>query len=262
MALTFGSSTTNKVDCGSAASLDNLPSAGTMTVCGWMKPTTGATQGVVAKANSTGANNGWRIIQSNTNRLQMVVEALSGGETNYQSATNSVTAVWTFFAAAFNSANGANEKINLYLGTRAALATEVSYGSRSDGASVSADATYSLEIGNLTTAGSFSYRGSIAWVGIWNTELTLAQIQALQFRRRVTSGCVGFWELGYNGTGTVPDWSGNANAGTNTSGTVTDHVPLPYRRGRGLWLPPTVTAAAVYQRLYRTNQSVNRASTY
>jgi hypothetical protein len=108
---------------------------------------------------------------------------------------------------------------------------------------VSADATYSLEIGNLTTAGSFSYRGSLAWVGIWNTELTLAQIQALQFRRRVTSGCVGFWELGYNGTGTVPDWSGNANAGTNTSGTVTDHVPLPYRRGRGLWLPPAAVAA-------------------
>jgi hypothetical protein len=43
---------------------------------------------------------------------------------------------------------------------------------------------------------------------------------------RPIAGCVGFWHLGANGVGTQPDWSGNANAGTVTGATVSDHVPL------------------------------------
>ena len=79
-----------------------------------------------------------------------------------------------------------------------------------------------------------------AW---WNRILTAGEIHAQQFHPHRTSGCLCIWLPGYNGTTNVPDWSGNANTGTITGATVSDQVPIPFRRRGPLYVPYTVAAA-------------------
>jgi hypothetical protein len=227
MALTFGSNTANRVNCGSGSAIDDVPVGGQMTVCAWYKPVLGALQVIASKANSTGPNNGWRLLQTSGDRVQFVVEAASGAETNYQSSNSSLTAVWSFVSATFNFANGALDKAHICKGSLTVPVAELAYASRVDGASVGTDAGHTLELGNLTTAGSFSVRGGLAWVGVWKRELSLAQLRAVQFDPigEEPWGRVGMWILG-DKPGTQLDLSPYGNHGTITGATYASAAEL------------------------------------
>ena len=84
---------------------------------------------------------------------------------------------------------------------------------------------------------------------VHNTDLALAEIQRQQFRPHPLASTLVFCMLGYAGTGTQPDWSGNGNNGTVTGATVADHVPLGAFGFQG-W-PGAFTAAAVVATPYQ-----------
>lgn len=148
---------------------------------------------------------------------------------------------WCCVAAAWDTA-GANGDQQLFHGDLATPIAEVSaYSStqRVGSGAVTDTSSLNLIVGN-NVAGTLPFAGRIAFVAVWNRRLSLDELIAQQYRPHVTSDCVLFTHLGYNGGGvgvTHPDWSGNGNVGTATGTTVADHVPLFFRRYGQLYVP-------------------------
>lgn len=137
---------------------------------------------------------------------------------------------WHFVAVTWDSAGGAGQQINIYVGNLTAAAAERAYGTTTDCVgSVVSPAGGQFTVGNRASPGStnVAFQGRIAWASFWNRTLTLAEIQQHQFRPfcNQTNGCVLFAEYGWAGTGTQPDLSGNGSNGTVTGATVANHVP-------------------------------------
>lgn len=229
MSLRFTAST-NLVNFGSGASLDGLDNGGTW--LGWYYPTALAgDRTYFYKTNSSYVGMGFKPPGANTAGLRFD-QSRATTDLRIQTLDTVVTLnAWNFVAAVWDpSATDADQF--LYVGSLSALATEVStYSHRTVGSgSVSSTASDSLSIGNVVAnAQAFlGWVGDVAWVGAWNTQLSLGQIRALQFRPVATSGCVLSCWLGFNGTSTQPDWSGNGNAGSVTGATAPGtNVPLP-----------------------------------
>ena len=81
--------------------------------------------------------------------------------------------------------------------------------------------------------GSYDFEGHIACAFAWDGPLlTLAELNlqaALWDRVAVQpASCVLFSQLGWNGTGTQVDWSGNRHNGTVTGATLINHAPLGF----------------------------------
>lgn len=221
MALLFTSGTSDKVDCGSGASLDDL-AAGTFLA--WVYPTAlKADDTIVVKtAQSTGMRN---FIAVGSGALRVDIDRATD-LVIVSSASVLSTDSWQFVAAVFNT-GGADADQKLFHGTLTSLAAETGYQVQQVGSgAVVSDAAHNLFIGNFNSGTFGAFAGRIAWVAHWNRVLTLAEIRAQQFRPHKTSGCVLFMHLGFNGTGTQPDHSGNFNSGTVTGATVAPHVPL------------------------------------
>lgn len=228
MALAFVENSADTVNFGSGASLDDLT---TYTRLLWIKRTadTLAEDRVINKA--TWASGGWKTLAINANEsiTHFVMRATAHGNRGGSSLDLDA---WNFLAAPYDETNGPR----IFKGTLSALATEISYteADATGTGATGADAAYALTVGYNADMPSNSAGVTIASVMVYNTTLTLAQIQTQQFTPRpIFTGCVLFSHLGFNGTGAQPDWSGNANAGTVTGATVADHVPLgrPYSLG-------------------------------
>lgn len=224
------------VSIADAASIKDV-FAGTALI--WWEP---ATTAVASRVFCKGSN--LRDVSRNTSVVLMV---------NSRAITdNSFQATWSNFAAYALDTQmflavtwDVNDTANcrFLVGNRTTVAAEPSaYDSKvlGDG-TVSTDDTHPLQIGNRTD-GLRPMNGEVSHFSFYTRVMSVAEIQAQQFRRRPASGCVVFMELGYNGTGTQPDWSGAGNPGTVTGATVSDHVPLPWRRQLQMHVPYTVAA--------------------
>lgn len=162
------------------------------------------------------------------------------------SSTTSInTNEWSCVAMTYSEANG----IKMFTGTLATAMAEVSYASQVTGSGATGDdSANAQEFGGRSTGGAnANFPGYIAVASICNAEMSLAEIQRQQFRPQITSSCVCYQHLGYNGTGTQADWSGNLNNGTVTVATITQHVPLTSLFGAAAgWqgaiapIPPTI----------------------
>lgn len=223
MSILLAKNSSNKILFGSASGLDDLDP---YTMLLWIYPTDltalAANIGVLLFKDlptqffvrDTGALVAWR------NRATTRSDAETAG--GYIT-----TNVWQMIACVFNSAGAAGQIMRLYRGTLTALAAEASYASQVDGAGVlNSDAAAELELGNASAYGNFNAAIRFATVGVVARALSLAEIRDWQFNPRPGAGARLFSHLGYNGTGTQPDWSGNGNAGTLTGGSVAAHVPL------------------------------------
>ncbi len=125
--------------------------------------------------------------------------------------------------------NGLNNTPNLFIAQLGSVLVEPTLSTQDAGTTaVVVDNADDLEWGHNPQSGDRSYVGDIA-VGMYIAEsLTLAQCKmiyghishGLVFDTRVYN------ILGYAGTGTQPDWSGNGNTGAVTGATVADHAPL------------------------------------
>lgn len=227
MALLFSDASTDRVDIGSNASLDNLA---TGTMIAWCFPVTpGGADVISGKAPAGfGAYREFAIASANL-RLSFILNRATT-DLNAFSGNNVITAgQWNYYGCVWD-VGGANGDQKLFVGDLTTIVAEIgSYTIQTVGAGAQSDDSGSSQgIGNyVEEAGSnFSFEGDIAFFAIWNRVLTLGELRAQQFRPHVTNGCVGFYHLGFNGTGTQADWSGNGNSGSVTGATTSDHVPL------------------------------------
>lgn len=224
MALLF-SATTDVVNCGSDASFTGLDP---WTVLMWVKVTTLTNNRYFWSKGAGGSNNRRSVcLLSGTSGDIGVVLDRATTDLNYTSSnTPFSSSSWKFLAVTFHSTNSSNNLVHIYVGSLSTLATEVTYVVRIDGSGAFAsDSGESWRVGNLK-AESGAIQGTIAYTQVISDELSLAQIRALQFRPRVIPNTKLFLNLGFNGTGTQTDLSGNGNNGTVTGCAVDAHVPI------------------------------------
>jgi hypothetical protein len=130
------------------------------------------------------------------------------------------TNVWQFIAVTYDEANGCQ----IFKGKQDAAVAEVSYSPAptvGSGATTTDGTTF--WIGNQQ-AGSptNSFQGQIETVAYYPARLTLAELQDLKENPMAaidSVNAVGFYRIGYKGTGTQTDLSGNGNSCT-TNGTA------------------------------------------
>lgn len=235
MGLTFAGGTDN-VAVAAAASINNLTTA---TCCMWVYPTTLT---ALNRFMQKGTNPNQKLFGLANNALGAIEIDFgrgTGGAGNigvYVSTTTPLATLnkWYFVAGVWDLPGGAGNFMHMYVGDLSTAPSEVPT-TKQDGVGTSpVDSGANLIIGNQSVTG---WQGSIGPFMFWNRALTLGEIQQQWFRRRKTSGCVVYTELGYNGTSTQPDWSGNGNAGTVTGPTQSSHPPIPAPFGYSVQLP-------------------------
>lgn len=240
--LTFGANTTDKGDCGSASSLDNLAS-GTMTVLTRIKRNaTGNNQFMVSKYNAGAA--GWYIQLDDGSGTGEVAAAVGRASTDAFRLTDTAgnaangCPVGTLKDVGFTWDIGDTPTIRIYL---AAVGSELVESTAYDGISqngsgaVNNDASANLYIGNLQVAPTNPVKADMEWVAIFNKKLTAAERLTVQMgwdrnnAAMITAigGCVLLHQL--NATGTLTDLSGQGNSCTITGATTTT--------GETIWVP-------------------------
>jgi hypothetical protein len=223
MALNFGTGASSpRVDCGSGASIDNI-NVGTWMA--WVYPTSSVNCRLMQK----GLGPAGHIFYTTTTVFEMTIAR--GTQSLLANASLANCAAYgtnkhVCMAAVFDTGGAAGDQ-KIYMGDLATpLAEPSAYTTQRIGSgAVGDDSGVNLIIGNISSA-TLSYPGDVSWIAAWNRRLSHEELIAQQWHPHVTSGCVGFWVLGYNGTGTQPDWSGNGNNGSVTGATVAAHVPL------------------------------------
>lgn len=250
----------DKVNFGSAASLDAL-SIGPSTLLIWVYPD--ASPPAVDGSFVRKATTGFVFSPSSTSQIQIVMTRATTNLNATASLANMSTygaSKWCCVATTWDS-TGANGDQQLWHGDLATpMAEAAAYVTQQVGSGTVTDTTaLDFLVGNASSNNRV-FDGKIAFIAAWNRRLSQVEMAIQQFRPHPTSGCVLFSMLGYNGTGTQPDWSGNGNAGTVTGTAVASHVPLPFRRVGSLYVPYTVTAAAgvTYPQLERRIRGLNR----
>lgn len=224
-ALTFGGATSDRVNIGSATSLDNMTA---ITVLCWVYPTTLTDDRIIVSKYRGASAEGWQFgLVGTSGDLKFYWERAVTDLNYFTTSTPLATNSWRFIAAAINQTG---PSANIYSGTLAteSAAATLSGSSVAGSGAFNSDAARSAMIGNRdATTPNVPFQGRIATVMIVNREMSAGEIKAWQFRPRIVSGTVGLYHL--NGTGTQADWSGNGNAGTVTGASQADHVPLgPY----------------------------------
>jgi len=223
-ALNFTNATSDRVLVNAAASVDTLATASFIM---WVYPTSiTANRSFVRKGNlvSTGWNFGF-VNASGDFRAQIGRPTRDDYSTN--SAPMPTANKWYCFAITWDINAAAGQRINIYTGDLTTPLAEATYSSTNSGSGIQAnDSGVNINIGNIPTSHNAAFPGYIANTIMLNRTLTLGELRSLQYNPRVVSGTVGYWQLGYNGTGTQTDYSGKNNSGTVTGATVTGHVPL------------------------------------
>jgi len=224
VSLLFANGSTDRVNHGQSASIDDLVASG-VSILAWVyRVGSGANQHLFSMDGPGATNAGILMLASDA--LRVLVRRATA-DADYISDTGFVPAnAWAFLAATFDS--GASPTVHIYKGSLSALAAEVSYASTADGSgAVVADNANDKWVGNIERANTNPFEGRVARLGYFNAPLSLAAIQRLQF------AMAGVWQgagarllAEYHGSGTQPDYSGNDNAGAVTGATAADHVPL------------------------------------
>jgi hypothetical protein len=251
MALQY-SNTTDSVDLGSAASVDNMR-IGAILMWVWVDTYT-STRRLFAKHTTLNVRRDFRFLDvTGTATLGFT---LGRGTTNLSieaSVANFAayaTGKWLCVAAIFD-ADGVNGGQRLLMGDLTTTLAEPSgYTTQIVGTGTTgSDATANAVIGNTAVGGSFSFPGKIGIVQIIRDRtVSVAEAISLQFRPRKVSGTNGLYWLGFNGTGTQPDWSGSGNNGSVAGATVAASVPIGAPFGR----PGTKLMAATLATLAAT----------
>lgn len=223
MALTFGANTSDRVDFGTGTSIDGFTAN---TFLSWFFPTTiSANKRFATKETSAaGFEKEWTL--RSTGQIDSLYN-FSGADATARSANSAGNILtvnkWWFVAMTLDQFFGPR----LYLGDLSTSAYETAYAAQTSGTgTIADDSTANFVLGNGTGTVTFAPIGRIAWFSYHNAQLSLAEIRLQQFRPHVVASTKLFCHLGFNGTGTQPDWSGNGNAGTVTGATVSAHVPL------------------------------------
>jgi len=236
MSLTFGGAASDRINCGSGASHDNI---------------TAGTVALIAYPTSVGVAYDPRFFQKGLfaggdSRFLTFVRASSRLEGLIQRSTTSIDAIanlsdfsawalstWMLVAFTWNDA-GASTDQRLYVGNQTTAPAEPSsYTTQQVGSgTTSDDSARDWILGNNQNNGN-AFIGEIAVQGVWSRQLSAADLAAwFKNPTEVGANLVMLHSIGSNGTDTQFDYSGNANAGTVTGATVSTNKPPT-----GLWTP-------------------------
>ena len=230
------------IDCGSGATLDNLP-AGNMSVACWIRADTvaGANR-ILDKRGAGGA--GWTFAQDSTvSQMQFYID-WSGGDGAWRSPNNShSTGVWEHWVVTYNGSSTTNDPVFYKNGVLVAT-TEVlpPTTTRVD------DAAVALLIGGLA-AGDW-LNGQLEDVRICNRIWSVEEIAVLASGYRGPLGgevvwlsCNDFLAVAHPdgttltvGTNNLPDLSGNGNDGAPTNGVIARASEAPRMSPWAAWL--------------------------
>lgn len=221
MSLLFGGATSDRVNFGSGASLDDMTA---WTWILWMYPTSDTgNQSFIGKG--TGADVGRKNLErraADVNDYSFFAFRSGVDALAETTGVNRPLNAWKYVAMGYDDSDGPR----IYHGDLSTLAVEASYTTRTVGTGViDADASLDLFVGNnkgLVDA----FVGRIAVVQVFNANIGLGRIRQQQFQPHNTEDCRLLCHLGYNGTGTQYDLSGYGNHGTVTGATQAPHVPL------------------------------------
>lgn len=246
--LTFGANTTDNVDCGSAAALDDKTS-GTWLI--WCRPTTLTTGKALCGKDDNASPFGSNVIRLSgaSGDLQTFITRATTS-TNYITNTTPLSATGTSacIAAQWDTGAAAGELVNIHKGLVGATMAEATYGTATDGSGAqTGDAAATFVIGNRRNGGTAAFQGDIYLLAWYNGVLSAADIEKWRLRPVnivLGSSCLGAWILGNNGsTGSQADLTGNGNNGTVTGATAAStalalalhgHLCNPIAPGRSL----------------------------
>lgn len=238
MGLLFADNTTDEVIYGSAASLDDLT---TPSFLAWIKPTNNSN----SFRNWGGKGTNLDFFRRGVDGTRLAVQRVySGTDPIVEIATGNMTTGWNFVAFTMDWA----VSNKAYWGDLSTVVSDKSANAALSTGTLTSDAASNFTLGSNQGAGANAAAPyNIAWFGVWNRILTLGELKDQQYRPHVTSGCVLFTHLGFNGTTSCPDWSGKVNNGATVTGaTQAAHVPLgrPFFRGED-YSPYVVSAGGV-----------------
>lgn len=220
-ALTFGAVNSDRVVVTAATSINNLTAASSVS---WIFPTSLVTGGRLWQKGLAGTSpNGAMLlnVQGTAGDIQFAAQRATSNA-SYVTNTTPIATLnkWYCVAATYN--DGATPAMHIYVGTATTPLVEATYSTALDGSGATkGDSAVNLVVGNFAS-NTLAFNGRIALHAQWNRALTLGELKAQQFAPHVTSGNVVFMYLGFNGTGTQADWSGNKNNGTVTGATVSN----------------------------------------
>lgn len=200
------------------------------TVWGWIYPTAlSAQQGIFQKGNTASPFQRVNARVTNTTGGDFIV--LKTGTTNlgYRVVPSPFTTnSWQFFAVTMDTGAGTGAKVKVYRGTLSAAPVASTMSVDNEGAGLHSHSTYSMFLGvSADDEPCLCRLANVAFID--NVVLSANQIKTLWMSRGTIPAFGtrrGYWELGFNGTSTQPDWSGNGYNGTVTGATVVPHVPL------------------------------------
>lgn len=221
--LTFTS--TQYVNVGKPAVINDIANGGTFTITAWVYRTSdGANQIIWAPGGLVGP---WLMDDVNgatQGCLRLLVFRATTNSDTFGNALVIPLNTWTFVAGTWDS--GASPPGHLYAATAGAIAAEIAYGTQTAGSGTpKVDNAVNKYIANGNTL-SAGFIGTIARVSVHNTVLTLGQIRERQYGMFSDANTIGWWELGYNGTGTQPDFTGRGTSGTVTGASVGPGAPV------------------------------------
>lgn len=234
MSLTFGTAATDRVDISPASSINNL---GAFTVATWIKLKSLTAPQIAQFIFGRGtAGNQRKAAAQVSDGSAEVTFSVDRATTSSSFTTNSTLLVinqWLFLCFTYDINGSAGNVGHIYKGTLSSPVAEATYSTSTDGSGAlkGDDSALNMKLYNAASD-QRGIDGKGGWFGLWNRALSLSELKSIQFHPRVTSGCVGFYRLGDNGTGTQRDFSGNGNNGTVTGATQSDNPPL---RRRAAW---------------------------
>ena len=217
MALNFNG-TTHQVDFGSAGSLDDL---GPCTFMFIYRPTTVDTTFRYLWRKNVGPGG------TSINHHDSDLEFIRGYSTTNMIAfsTGDIISAGNWYITFFVD-GGVGVAPRIYHAQLGNTLTEPSYAQQDTPVgTLGTDASASALVGLRDSTRRFI--GDIAVVSVWEEVLSLDQCKQQYWRAFTTANSRLLTHLGFNGTGTQADWSGNLNTGAVTAATVTDHAPLP-----------------------------------
>ena len=152
---------------------------------------------------------------------------------------------WNFVGVYFPTIGTAP---SMYHGTLTSLVANVTEQGGVGGATLADDSAFKCYVGASEGATSSQYRGTIAFAAVWNGQVTLSQLQVIQFNPFAAQS-VGDCRLlifpGLHGASTIPDLSGNANNGTVTNASLSSvHLPINIAPGSDVAVPYVITVGA------------------
>lgn len=218
MAIDFTGTANGRINYGSAAALDDLPSGSGFSFFCWIRPNATLATRYFACKGSTSV--GWRFSTSSTGIMRLTVDY---SVTNAQSTANNIfsnDAIWRCVGGSYDGTNAPK----LYSGRHDVQLVETTYSSQTaPSGTYSGDASNNFTVGGIGTGQAWP--GDQGWHVLYNRVLTLGEFQQLQGGIIPSGGLLVYGLPGIHGLSTHVDFSGNGNNGTITDGAVVADPP-------------------------------------